>query len=228
MKYLFLLFLPLFIDGCNYSADNSHNPELRKTNVSTTLSNAKVKIPNYTLSPKEYKTWVQKYCKLEKKEGNILYELLLKPADYVVCTESSNEAITQQEQKKLLNEIDGVKYFDLRITLDSEGHDLIRYRLVKDQDYDLRVKYYDFQFQNDICLVDSRNDTVRAVLYHFENNSQITPYNTISIGFPSDQIKASEKYSLQIYDRVLPAPMDTLSFQIPGILFFQFPQLKTI
>jgi len=228
MRYLLLFFLPLFIDGCNYLADNSHDHELGKTNVSTALSNANVKIPNYTLSPKEYKTWVQKYCKLEKKEGNILYELLLKPSDYVVCTESSNEAITQQEQKKLLSEIDGVKYFDLRITLDSEGHDLIRYRLLKDEDYDLRIKYYDFQFQNDICLIDSRNDTVHAVLYHFENNSQITPYNTISIGFPSDHIKATEIYSLQIHNKALLAPIDTVSFKIPGIRFFQFPQLKTI
>jgi len=134
-------------------------------------------VSNDSLNPREYRQWVIQHCLMERTAGEIYLKLLYKPYDYIICLETGDSCIKACDDSKLKNELDGMEYFDLRVGLISDRGSPLKHNLLNQDQYSDRVKYYAFQFQNDISLITTGGDTIHPQLFHFERAYDLTRPN---------------------------------------------------
>jgi hypothetical protein len=183
-------------------------------------------IPDESLSPQEYVTWIQQHMYEAQNEGNLSFELQYKPYDYIACLESGSGQISESVRGVITGELEGFEYFDLRIGIISGGEELLKYQLPDPGAYEKRVKYYAYEFARDISLISASGDTVHPVLFHFERAYDVTSFCTFSLAFPKEQIDYSKKLNISIYDRLFSSRV--ISFDFEGSNLHQLPKLKTL
>jgi hypothetical protein len=180
--------------SCNFSGgESAESSEAGKS------SNANLK-----LSPGEYVKWVKNKengLRKEKTIDDVTFSLQYKPYPYIVCLEQKKNTIADTLLKKRVSEIDNMQYYDLVISLKSAQCELLKYKIGSADDYQNRVKYFSFDMQHDIRLVDG-GDTLPCALYHFERIYDIAPYCTFLLGFPLDKNHADAEKTLVYYDRI--------------------------
>lgn len=225
--YLLLLGCTAFPGCTELERDYRDNSETSVNNFSDSAE--KITFPNASgkiLAPPQYRNWVLENCLKEKRFNDVYFKLLYKPHDFIICSEDESSTISSSQRKKINDELGQMEYFELRIGLTSSNGDLLKYRSVNDQEYENRVKYFAFKFENAISLITYAGDTIQPALFHFERAYDVTPYCTFSLGFPSDKINYNEPFALSIKDSVFKA--GTIRFVIPAKQFLQLPKLKTI
>jgi len=218
---LFLLFQSCTDLGQDHN-DNS------KASIKTFVENGeKIVFPDASekiLAPLEYRSWVLKNCLKEKRFNDIYFKLLYKPHDYIICAEEESLRIDSTQREKVNDELGQMEYFELRIGLTSANGDLLKFQSANDQDYENRVKYFAFKFQNDIQLITYQGDTIHPALFHFERAYDVTPYCTFSLGFPSDKLDYNQPFAVSIKDSVFKSGI--IRFVIPAKQFLQLPKLE--
>jgi hypothetical protein len=182
-----------------------------------------------SLLPSEYVNWVQDEKNGLKKEKNIediTFFMQYKPVDYVICQEEKNDSIKKELRNKKASELSDMEYYDLKIMITNGEGELLKYGISSPQDYNERVKYYAFQMQNDISMVEN-GDTIPCGLYHFERAYDVSPFSTFLLGFKkSKKEKVDGEKTIIFYDKVYDK----------GIIKFTFnnkeqnniPKLRTI
>lgn len=218
----------ILFTGCTDLEPNNND----NSNASVTDfidSGEKITFPNASekiLTPVQYRNWVLENCLKERRFNDVYFKLLYKPHDFIICTEEGSLIIHSSQRKKINDELGKMEYFELRIGLTSSNGDLLKYQAVNDQDYENRVKYFAFKFQNDISLITFSGDTIHPALFHFERAYDVAPYCTFSLGFPDDKINYKESFALSVRDSVFKS--GNIRFVIPAKQFLQLPKLKTI
>jgi hypothetical protein len=165
-------------------------------------------IPMMSCSPKkelgldEYAMWIENTdngLSIKKEIADFEFRLIYKPIDYVIAYEYKKGGLQKDSIVKRKEHLKNYQYYTLKIksTTDNE---LMRAGIQSDNEYYERLEYFTSNMQDDMVLVDGK-DTLPCVLYHFERNYGVSPYNTMVMAF-EDKVKQNEKTNdkLFIYD----------------------------
>lgn len=161
-----------------------------------------------TLQPAEYIRWVENVengLRTEKVINGYYFRLQYKPDNYIVLRElgvenSYNTSLFNRRKA----ELDSFYYFNLDISSADKSKSILSNQLNNNEEYYSRLNYFTSFAQQDIKLI-SNKDTISCALYHFERTYDLSPFNTIVIGFKQPKNKEFLKKDLQILfdDKVL-------------------------
>ena len=186
------------------------------------------KVSDIVFPVDEYLKWVQNPengFRKNKEMAEINFSVQFKPYEYIVCMEERTNEIADSLLKRKRTELEGVQYYDLKISLTEKEGELLKYNLSSSDQYSKRVKYFAFEMQNDIQLVEG-NDTLPCVLYHFERTYDTSPSCTILLGFDMNLKSISKQKTLLVYDRTFNKGL--LKFTFKENKFLNLPKLQTI
>ncbi|MGZ3884392.1 MAG: hypothetical protein ACXVP0_11730 [Bacteroidia bacterium] len=119
------------------------------------------------------------YSKIVK---NISYKLQYKPLEQMLLAATDGKPVSDTEKKELEKEYGRYEYYTLEIGIEHFNSEIMKYNLQSAEDYEERVNYYAFQFQNDLSLVVDK-DTLPCLSYHFERNYGIAPNARFLLAF---------------------------------------------
>jgi hypothetical protein len=130
---------------------------------------------------------------LRKEIGNYFFELKHAP-------DQSSENDTQEHQ-----------YFVLKIGV-MKGNDILSEGIGDESEYHSRLTYFDQEAQADMKLVEA-GDTLPCLLYHYERNYGIAPFNNIVMTFPNSKTQSGTNDKLFIFeDNIL--GLGTIKFKL--------------
>lgn len=115
------------------------------------------------------------------------YAVQYRPSDYTILLESQgiyDPAKISQRKADLRN----TAWFDIKISRTDGRVTPLRYGVSSLEEYNQRLGYYLDQAKNDIQLAYGK-DTLHPISYVFENSFNLTPYETMVVGFqlPKEQ-----------------------------------------
>lgn len=141
------------------------------------------------LEPKAYIDWHKAEKNLMNKRvmGELSYEIKYLPPEYMTLKSLGPDA-TNTEIKQELTSYSDLLYFNLRIELEKEQTELLKYKVSGLSQYDQRVKYYSFNVQKDIWMVLDNKDSVVCSITHFERAFNVTNFSDIMIGFDKKSV----------------------------------------
>ncbi len=129
--------------------------------------------------------------KVAKELNDYKFELFYKPVEFVAIKEQRKTDIDTALYHQRITELNGLQYYTLRIeTL--IGQEMMRTGIGSEQDYSNRLQYFSDLAQYDMRLIDG-SDTLSCVLFHFERNYGVAPYNNIVLGFPKTEGNTNSK-----------------------------------
>jgi hypothetical protein len=116
--------------------------------------------------------------------GDHEYTIQLATPEYMVCKEIDNSDSAQTQMKKRLQELKGQLFFLIKIGSTEQSRKQKGGNRMAEQQQNVNemVAYYDQQAILDISL-ENGNTTLKPNSYLFENNYDLSPHNTIVVGF---------------------------------------------
>jgi len=127
-----------------------------------------------------------------------VYKFQYKPAAYML----KSEGLSGQELAEREKQLDSMVWFNISLSIKDFPSSPLRYGIKGIEEYNERLDYYLNRAAGDISLVYGK-DTLRAYSYWFENNQNLSPEETIVVGFKLKDAKVPVKdLHLAFYDRV--------------------------
>lgn len=221
-----LLGFAFFLSSCSL---NSGSGERMSKDETVEVDNGYVPASEATSMPvRKYVQWIQDLgngFRKEKRIKDLTFSVQFKPYEYIVCLEEKKQEIADNIVRKKVAELDGMQYYDLKISLPQHSGELLKYELSSAQQYQERVNYFAFGMQDDIQLIEGR-DTIACTLYHFERSYDVAPASTFLLGFPTNKQEAPEEKTLLIYDRIFNTGLIKFTFRKNELK--ELPKLKTL
>ena len=145
-----------------------------------------------------------------------------KPIDYQVVIEKRKEILSSDEVNAVRKELDGLLYFNFSFRLKNGESTLKKLASGAESKYGGLIRYISVHMQDDFKLV-AGEDTLNCVLYHFERNYGMLPFETVSIAFEALQ---DEETDLQLIydDRIF--NIGRQQFTIKEESLYNLPSLK--
>ena len=135
-----------------------------------------------------------------KKINKVEYMLLYKPLDYMIINENKNRDISSLEMDSLRKEYGSMEYYTLEINIEDFKDEILKYKILSPVDYNERVDYYAFKFQNDISMEqDGKKYLCKA--YHFERNYGLSPKAKFILAF--DKMDDKKNRTIEINEKYL-------------------------
>lgn len=132
-----------------------------------------------------------------KTIGQITYDAILKPIDYLL----SQKRLEEKNNSLSKKDFEDLQYFDLRIKIEDFHKEFIKYDLESAEEYQQRVQYCAFNMQQDIKLIDG-TDTLNCVLYHYERAFDVVPYGHFILGFETRKSDLVNTKTIVFYDQL--------------------------
>lgn len=153
----------------------------------------------YKNDPVKYAEDADNGLKKEITVGKIHYKIQYKPADYIIATENPDSA----QRQKRMEQLKGMVWFNISFSVNGYNESPLRYQVADLNEYTQRQDYYLNRAPADIYLLYGR-DTLYVNSYWFENNQNLTPYETMIVGFrlPEGISGPEQDLKLSYYDRV--------------------------
>lgn len=155
------------------------------------------------LAPKDYIHYVEDEDNGLVKTvtiGSINYIFQYKPVVYMVAQESGNS--TNEQIKKRLSELSGTVWFNIKLENNTGNGSLLRSGVQSTAEYQARYDYFLNQASRDIKLV-YKGQELKPSSYSFENNYNLTPVETIVVGFVlPDSAELNAELQISFFDRV--------------------------
>lgn len=131
--------------------------------------------------------------------GNISYTIQYKPPAYIAV----KEHLDKKQGQERIQQLKGMAWFNISFSIKDYGQSPLRYGISTIEEYTARQDYYLNQAAKDIYLLYGK-DTLYVNSYWFENNQNLTPYETMIIGFklPGKDASPQRDMQLSFYDRV--------------------------
>lgn len=117
------------------------------------------------------------------------FAMQYRPYDYVMLMESKGQVSSLDLEKRKAQML-GTAWFTIAIKRADQMVTPLRYGVSSNEEYNVRLNYYLNEAQKDVKLLYGK-DTLRPVSYLFENNYNLTPQETILVGF---YLPKGEKY----------------------------------
>lgn len=157
-----------------------------------------------SLLPKDYVSWLKNpqnnLCK-KSVFGDLTFECMYKPIEYIICMEKKKEQISKSEYNQRRKELSDMVYFEFLIKLTTGAGDILKYKMKADEDYTSRVKYFAFDMQRDLTL-EIDGEVMPCSLFHFERVFDLVPYAKFSIGFVWDNKYNGKDITLVYSDKI--------------------------
>jgi len=137
------------------------------------------------LRPHEYAAYVESadHGLVHKSSvSGMEYVMQYRPYEYVILRENIS-GFTDGTYVARLRSLKGTAWFNISFRLVDGSMSPLRFNLKSREEYDQRYSYYLNQAVQDIRLVFDRKDTIKPMSYLFENNYNLTPQETIVVGF---------------------------------------------
>ncbi len=150
------------------------------------------------------------------------FKVMYQPIEYIVLKEIKDNILTKKIIEEKKKELDNLQYFLLEIEIPSEKGDLLKYNLTDNNEYYYRLKYFSFDMQNDIQLIENK-DTLPCVLYHFERTYGLTSKCKITLAFENSP-KTNTNKIFVLNENVLGVGIVKLQFDYKELL--NIPELK--
>lgn len=124
------------------------------------------------------------------------YTIQYKPADYIIYLEGKG-VYTDSFVTKERDRLKGTVWFDIDIRRTDGSITPLRYGVSSLDEYNSRLDYYLNHAQEDIALAYG-TDTLKPMSYLFENNYNLTPQQTMVVGFALPEGQESIKAPMQL------------------------------
>jgi hypothetical protein len=152
-----------------------------------------------TLPPDEFIAWVENSShglSVKKEFKDVEFQVLFKPAQYIVAKELANGGIAKQDVPQRLKDLEGMQYFTLRIKA-TDSDELLSANAVNEEQYNQRLEYFMDAIQSDISLIDGK-DTLPCALSHYERTYGLAPYNNFVLAFSKPKTKGNDNITSKI------------------------------
>lgn len=125
-----------------------------------------------------------------------------RPYDYIALMENKGMG-TEHDLDKRKSELAGTAWFNISIKRADNSNSPLRYGISSLEGYNERLNYYLNEAANDIRLTYGK-DTLSPMSYLFENNYNLTPQETIVVGFslPEGELRPCKNMRISMVDRV--------------------------
>lgn len=132
---------------------------------------------NLSLPPKEYKAWLQdpdNGLHVTEPHGEFIFDIQYKPEDLLRLERAAATTVKSEEAPAM-------QFYTLKIACKDSSVDIVKYKVAGQADYQQRLYYFSYIFQNDISL-EENGTRYPCVLFHFEN-TDLNGYRTFTLGF---------------------------------------------
>lgn len=125
-----------------------------------------------------------------------------RPYDYILLMENKGKAEGSKYDKRVA-ELQGTAWFNISIKRVDNSISPLRYGVATIEEYNYRLNYYLNEAAEDIRLVYDK-DTLWPMSYLFENNYNLSPQETMVVGFslPKGEKYPQKDMRLSFVDRV--------------------------
>lgn len=152
----------------------------------------------------EYQNWYssdQNVFKASTIEENIVFSIQLIPAEFGASELLINKEITIKDAKAELKEYDGQSSFKLNIQLPSSGIDIYNYNPSSQINIGERMRYFSFDFKNNISLISKNGDTIPCSNLLHERGMSGSPVGVFLLDF--NQVVTTGYSAMIINDKAL-------------------------
>lgn len=138
---------------------------------------------NTALDKEGYLTWVKDYqngLHKRKQVGDYIFDVQYKPLllreiqKSKLTTPFHSQAIKDRKEEML--------YYDLRISLEGDKTDILKYGTSDEQAYNQKLYYFSYHFQEDI-YIEQGGKRFDCELFHFERSYDLTNTRTFILAF---------------------------------------------
>jgi hypothetical protein len=125
-----------------------------------------------------------------------------KPYDYIMLMENKGN-FKGYDLEKRKAELMGTAWFNISIKRADNGISPLKYGVASIEEYNCRLNYYLNEASKDIKLVYDKR-TLQPISYLFENNYNLSPQETIVVGFylPEGEYYPEKNMRISFVDRV--------------------------
>ncbi|MGB0175701.1 MAG: hypothetical protein ACPF9D_00955 [Owenweeksia sp.] len=156
------------------------------------------------------------------ESGGYRFQLQYCPHELVALRNASEISnINKEDFVEEVEELKGYQFFNLRISSLSNA-DFLRTNLSSQEEYYQRIAYFSSFAQTDFKLVEAR-DTLECIMYHFERNYGIQPFQTVLLGFKNTTDPPEDKEVVYL-DRIL--GLDPVRIKIESKNLKHIPKLS--
>lgn len=152
---------------------------------------------NYISYIKNEENGLNKVVKVADWEFDMQY----KPYDYILFAEGKGNKTFDKISR--LQNLKGTAWFNISFKRAKADKSPLRYDITSWDEYNKRLNYYLSEASGDIELIYDK-DTLKPMSYLFETNYNLTPQETIVVGFdlPGRPDRPGKDMQLVFYDRV--------------------------
>ncbi len=178
-----------------------------------------------SLTPEAYMSWVKdpgNGLHLSKALKDYRYELQYRPSEMIVLQEQKETIADKASFDERISEMNDLQYYNLQL-FGPNGKAVISQN--NPEAYFGNLEYYSSYAQADISMV-QQGDTLPCALFHLERYYDLSPYNTLVLGFPKTENEHAER-TLVFNDRALnmgPVKFNISSSELENIPNLQIPQ----
>jgi len=204
--------------SCNSSATKQNPPVSEKR----TEEYSELK-----LNPSEYVQWFkssENHLRKTIHSNEMHYTLEYCSPEFVAIQLLQKNEITQAELDTALKETEGLLQFKLKIEDTGSGREFLKNGTPSDEEYEKRVKYFAFEMQRDIYLLNDTGDSIPCAMYHFERSYNVSPASVFLLGFAG--AGQENKMELIVNERIF--ANRELRFVFTADELKNIPQLKTL
>lgn len=178
------------------------------------------------LDPEEFGSWYSdhradfiKSCSI----GTYNYQLALVPADLKLIQLVKNGIVSKEDLENFRNENENTLDFILRIEIPENGNvEFLKYPGNNTLTYEERLKYYAFELQKNIKLINTDGQELSCEDYLFERSYGIQPAGTIRFSFDSKNLK--NEFKVVVNDSGFDS--NSMEFIFDATLIKKTPKLK--
>jgi len=157
-----------------------------------------------TMNPAGYVQWVEDPAnglRIVKNTRDYHFDLQYKPLPLIALKEQASDQVNPLAFQKALTELQGLRYFDLRISR-RDGQELLEVTKSAEKDIQQISNYLAGGMQYDFILT-AGNDTLPCLLFHTEAGGGVTPVKTFLLAFDTLFAHTNRDLNLVYTDRLL-------------------------
>ncbi len=168
--------------------------------------------PNYIKYITDEKNGLNKMVQI----GDWEFEMLYKPSDYIMYMESKGDK--QYDWNTRSKNLTGTVWFNISFKRKSADVSPLKYNVSSLEEYNMRLNYFLNYAPKDIALLYGK-DTIKPMSYLFETNYNLTPQETMVVGFdlPGRPEAPQKDMQLVYYDQVFKNGFIKATYSIESI-----------
>lgn len=179
------------------------------------------------VDPEEYiEVYQSKSAEFKKEvsDNSVVYTVSYIPKELQVIQAIRNKSVTNSEAQEWLSKKDNEVSFIFQIEIPSNGKQEFLKMESDSVPYEQRLKYYSFNFKNDISLLVNGSKKIAINNYHFERDFGMSTKGTFTVS--AEIPKNTKRITFVFNDKIYGSMVHSIEFDFNTMK--SLPQLKTI